>query len=79
MAKNSCKDCTYFREAPWDAPRTGCWHPDNMETSLSASFNDEQQQPGNHRKLNLRGDCALFEERPAAPGWLERFLGWGAA
>lgn len=79
MTKHECKNCKYFREAPWDAPRTGCWHEDNMETSLSARFNDEQQEPGNHIKINLRGDCAQYESKSAGLSLWEKFLNWGAA
>jgi len=78
MSKHDCKTCAHFKQAPWDAAKTGCWHPDNMDTKLGAAFNDEQQLPGNHVKLNLRGDCAQFEQRAAAPSFMERFLNWGA-
>ena len=79
MSKHDCKNCKHFQQAPWEAPRTGCWHPDNMSMSLSAAFNDEQQQPGNHRKINLRGDCEQFEAKAKKASFLERFLNWGAA
>ena len=42
------------------------------------AFLDQQQQPGDHRKINLRGDCASFEARPARPGFWQRLRG-GAA
>ena len=77
MSKNDCKNCTHFKKAPWEANKTGCWHSENMEMSLGAAFNDEQQAPGNHRKLNLRGDCDKFEARAAAPSFIERFLNLG--
>ena len=77
MSKHDCKNCIHFKQAPWEANKTGCWHKDNLEMSLSANFNDEQQIPGNHRKINLRGDCAQFEARAAAPSFFERFLNMG--
>ncbi len=77
MTKHDCKKCAHFREAPWQAPRTGCWHPENKIMSQSAAFNDEQQQPGDHRKINLRGDCPQYEAKAPEPGFLERFLNMG--
>ena len=79
MSKVHCKDCAHYKEGPWQATKTGCWHPDNMSTSLSAAFNDEQQEPGDHEAINLRGDCEQYEQKAPRPSFWERFLNWGAA
>jgi hypothetical protein len=34
----------------------------------------EQQVPGDHEKLNLRGDCPKFEPRPPRKSLLQRVL-----
>lgn len=78
MAKVQCKDCRHFRQAPYEAPRTGCWHRDNLVVRQKDAYLDEQQIPGNHRKINLRGDCPQFESRPARPSLLRRILSLGA-
>jgi len=61
-----CKDCQYFRELPggtvWKR-RTGCYHPDLMEQKQSERVLAAQEIPGDHRKLNARGDCAKFAAR----------------
>lgn len=78
MIKVHCKDCRWFREAPYEAKRTGCWHPDHMKVTQKDAFLDQQQEPGNHRKINLRGNCSTYEPKPAKPGFLERILKLGA-
>ena len=78
MIKVSCSDCTHFREAPYQAPLTGCWHPDNMKVTQKEAFLDQQQQPGNHRKINLRGDCQQFEARPVRLSLFQRIFRRGA-
>ena len=78
MTKVSCTDCKHYREAPYDAPITGCWHPDNMTVSQKEAFLDQQQQPGNHRKINLRGNCEQFEAKAAKPSFLQRLMRLGA-
>ena len=79
MTKVRCQDCIHFRRAPYEANRTGCWHPDNMPQKHKESFLDQQQQPGNHEKINLRGDCPQYEAKPAKPpfwkGLVDRLLG----
>ncbi len=79
MPRVHCQDCQHFLEAPWKAPKTGCYHPELMKAVQSADFLDEQQECGDHEKINLRGDCAKFEARRARPSLWQRFLGWGAA
>lgn len=74
-----CKDCLHFLEAPWKAPKTGCYHTEHMESAQSANFLDEQQEAGDHETINLLGDCAQYERKPAKPSFLKRFLNWGAA
>ena len=70
----NCKNCRYFKQAPYLAPHTGCYHPDNMAVKQKERYLDQQQLPGDHRKLNLRGDCALFEALPERPSLLKRLL-----
>jgi hypothetical protein len=78
MKKVACKDCRHFREAPYQAPLTGCWHPDHMLVTQKEAFLDEQQAPGNHRKINLRGDCSTYEERERPPKLWQRIFSMGA-
>lgn len=78
MSKVECKRCRWFRQAPYEANRTGCWHPDNLVTTQKAAYLDEQQIPGDNRKLNLRGNCAQFESKPVKPSLLRRILSLGA-
>jgi hypothetical protein len=72
-----CENCVHFRRRPGDTPwkrTTGCYHPELMEQRLSDSFLRAQDIPGNHEKLNLRGDCAKFEPRPARPPLARRIV-----
>jgi hypothetical protein len=65
--KKLCEDCVHFRRLPGDTPwkrKTGCYHPQLLVTKQSDAFLKEQEEPGNHEKLNLRGDCAYWEARP---------------
>ncbi len=78
MIPVDCNACRHFRRAPYQAPRTGCWHPDNLVVSQKADYLDEQQIPGDQRKINLRGDCAQFEALPKKPSLLQRILSMGA-
>jgi len=59
-----CHDCRHFRQAPYEAKRDACYHPEHMNAKQGAAYLDEQQVPGNHEAINLRGDCAEFEARP---------------
>lgn len=78
MTPVDCHDCRHFREAPYRANITGCWHPDRMRITQKEAFLDEQRQPGDQRKINLRGDCETFEAKPRKPGLLERLFRRGA-
>ncbi len=78
MTQVECKNCRHFRQAPYEAPRTGCWHPDNMLVTQKDAYLDEQQAPGNHIKINLRHNCAEFEARAPRPSLLQRILSMGA-
>jgi hypothetical protein len=77
MKKVACKDCRHYRKAPYEALRTGCWHPDHMVVSQKEAFLDQQQLPGDAVKINLRGDCATFTARAARAGVWKRLLGMG--
>jgi hypothetical protein len=72
--KVECANCAHFRQAPWDAPYTGCWHPDNMRQRQSDRFLKQQELPGDHTKINLRGDCAQYAARPKRPSFWRRML-----
>ena len=78
MAKVQCKDCRHFRTAPYEARKTGCWHPDHLVVRQKDAYLDEQQTPGNHRKINMRGNCEDFESEPPKPSLLRRILSLGA-
>jgi hypothetical protein len=73
-----CVDCRHFRAAPYQARRDGCYHPSNMTGKQKDAFLDEQQMPGDHERINARGDCAQFEALPARPSLLRRILSLGA-
>ena len=72
--KVDCRDCRWLKLAPYEAPRTGCYFPDFMPGKQKDAFLKEQEQPGDHRKLNLRGDCAKFEQRTAKKGFWKKLL-----
>lgn len=74
MKKVDCHDCKWFKEAPYEAPRTGCYFPDFMPGKQKDAFLKEQELPGDHRKLNLRGDCAKFEQRAVKRGFWKKLL-----
>lgn len=78
MIRVNCEDCRHFRRAPYEANLTGCWHPDNMKVTQKEAFLDEQQRPGDHRRINLRGDCAQYEARQTRPGVWRRIFRRGA-
>ena len=69
-----CKDCRYFKEAPYEASRTGCWYPEFMEQTQKDAFLKQQELPGDHEKINLRGDCAKWEQRPAKRSFWKRMM-----
>lgn len=78
MTRVDCKNCSHFRTAPYEALRTGCWHPNNMLVKQKDAYLQQQETPGNHEKINLRGNCAQFEQKRKKLSMLERFLGKGA-
>ncbi len=78
MIKVKCSDCRHFLEAPYQALRTGCWHPDNLQVTQKEAFLDQQQIPGNHRKINLRGNCEQFESQPKKLSLMQRLRRLGA-
>lgn len=72
-----CKDCKWFRSVPGDTVwkrRTGCYHPEHMDQKLSERVHQAQEIPGDHEKLNVRGDCAQFESAPRRGSLLSRML-----
>jgi hypothetical protein len=72
--KVDCRDCRHFKRAPYEAPRTGCWFPEFMEQTQKDAFLREQEIPGEHEKLNLRGDCAKFEPRAPRRSFWRRMM-----
>ncbi len=74
MNKVDCNACVHFRRAPYEARWEGCWHPDNMKMKQKEAFLQEQQLPGNHRIINMRGDCPQYEARPEREPVWRRFL-----
>ena len=40
MIKVNCKDCRWFRQAPYEAKLTGCWHADHMKVTQKENFLD---------------------------------------
>lgn len=69
-----CKDCKHLRRAPFEARLEGCYHPELMRAKQKDAFLDEQQIPGNHEKVNLRGDCEHFEAAAKPTRWWQRLL-----
>ncbi len=73
-----CKDCLHFRRVVggtvWKR-RTGCYHPDLMEQAQSDPALRAQEVPGNHVKLNLRGDCAKFDGGSRRGSLISRLIG----
>lgn len=77
--KVACSRCVHFREYPFGdgtvwKRKTGCYHPDLMVQKQSDGFLKEQQVPGDHEKINVRGDCAKYEALPPEPSLLQRFF-----
>jgi hypothetical protein len=75
----ACSDCIHLREYPYGSGtvwkrRTGCFHPELMESKQKDDYLAEQQVPGDPLKLNLRGDCEKFEARPPRGSFLQRLL-----
>lgn len=78
MIKVDCKNCLHFKAAPYEAKETGCWHPDNMKVTQKEAFLQQQETPGNHAKINLRGDCGQYDAKPAKLTFLQRLKRMGA-
>jgi hypothetical protein len=77
MSKTSrkrCEDCVHFRSAPWEAVHTGCYLEKNMTVRQKDAFLAEQQTPGNHEKINLRGDCPDHEAKEPKPSLWRRLM-----
>jgi hypothetical protein len=64
VARVRCEDCRWLRSAPWQAKKTGCYHPELMPGKQKDHVLDEQQVAGDHVAINRRGDCARHEARP---------------
>jgi hypothetical protein len=45
-----------------------------MDQKLSERVHQAQEIPGDHEKLNVRGDCAKFESAPRRGSLLSRML-----
>ena len=69
-----CRTCVHFREAPWQAPHTGCYLAKNMSVRQTDAYLDQQQIPGDHEKINLRGDCPDHVAKPEKPSLWKRLL-----
>ncbi len=70
----SCSTCVHFRSAPYQARIEGCYLEKNMPGRQKDAFLDEQQIPGDHEKINLRGDCPDHQVRPARASLWKRLL-----
>jgi hypothetical protein len=73
-----CRTCLHFRSAPYEAKFEGCYLEKNMVSKQKQACLDEQQLPGNHVKLNLRGDCPDYQERAKRPSFWQRLWAVGA-
>lgn len=76
--KVECSHCVHYRSAPYQARIDGCYFPGNMPGKQSAPYLDEQQLPGDHDKINRKGDCPDYEAREAKAPWWRRILEVGA-
>jgi len=77
-AKVDCHTCVHFKSRPYEAKFEGCYLEKNMVSKQKQLCLDEQQQPGNHVKINLRGDCPDHKQRPRKPSFWQRLLAIGA-
>ena len=77
-AKVECRNCSHFRSRPYEARFEGCYLEKNMVSKQKLMSLDEQQLPGNHVKINLRGDCPDYKERAQKPSLWQRLLAIGA-
>ena len=69
-----CQDCLHFRSAPYEASIEGCYLEKNMPGRQSDAFLDEQQTPGNHEKINLRGDCPDYAAKQPKRSLWQRLM-----
>ena len=74
MTKVYCENCIHFRSAPFEARLEGCYEPKLIGKKQKARFNDEQQLPGNHLKLNHKHDCEKYAARERKPSLWERLI-----
>jgi hypothetical protein len=77
-AKVDCRNCRHFRSAPYEARLEGCYLPQNMPSKQKQACLDEQQQPGDHEKINFHGDCPDFAAREKKPSLWKRLWAIGA-
>lgn len=76
--KVDCRTCVHFRSAPYQAKFEGCYLEKNMPSKQKQACLDEQQLPGDHRKINLRGDCPDYRARAQRASLWQRILALGA-
>ena len=76
--KVECRDCVHFRSSPYEARVAGCYLEKNMPSRQKMACLDEQQLPGNHEKINLRGDCPDYQARPRKASLWQRLWAIGA-
>ncbi|MFN0242863.1 MAG: hypothetical protein ACKVWV_08240 [Planctomycetota bacterium] len=72
--KVHCETCVHFKRAPKEAHLTGCYLPEFMPVKQKENFLKQQELPGDHKKLNMRGDCAKWEPRPKKPSLWKQLL-----
>jgi len=77
-ARADCHRCVHFRAAPYQAKFEGCYLEKNMVSKQKQACLDEQQLPGDHVKINLRGDCPDFQQRAQKPSLWQRLWALGA-
>ena len=73
-----CRNCVHFRSAPYEARKEGCYLSKNMPQRQDAAYLDEQQIPGDHETINIRGDCPDYEAREPQPSLFQRLFSLGA-
>ena len=49
-----------------------------MKVTQKEAFLQQQETPGNHAKINLRGDCGQYDAKPAKLTFLQRLKRMGA-
>jgi len=76
--KVECRNCVHFRSAPYEARLAGCYLEKNMPSRQKMACLDEQQLPGDHEKINLRGDCPDYQARPKRASLWQRLWAIGA-